>query len=268
MSECIIISITGASSGTYPATWGQRAMWSCIQYLGEKEARFFGIRILPINSTADMAHVARALTTVLKRHDTLRTIYHHDGNKLWQTVEGTGQLSVSCQSVVPGESADDVAKVVASRLASEPVQTSQWPLRAAIIEADARPAFLVVMYGRMALDHGAAAILFAELRLLLDFGEPNRSYRPPADQAAYENSASGQAVNAIAMAYWAQTLARGPVSIFDYPQRQPANPRFITLSLDTRLSQFCGWRGGVITSRSAGLRIGRGSHRFPVRACR
>ena len=35
-----------------------------------------------------------------------------------------------------------------------------------------------------------------------------------------------------------------------------------------RLSQFCGWRDGVITSRSAALRRERGSRRFPARACR
>ncbi len=233
MLDRIIISVKDAPSGVYPATWGQRAMWSCIKYLGDEEPRFFGVRILPVNPAADMAHVAQALGAVLKRHDTLRTIYHHDGDKLWQTVEGAGQLAVSCQSAAPGESAGDVARSIASGLAGEPVAMSGWPLRAAIIQAEGRPVFLVIVYSRIALDHGAAAILFAELRLLLDFGEPDRSYRSPADQSAYENSDSGQAVNAAAMAYWAKTLACGPVSIFDYQERPPATPRFITVSLDS-----------------------------------
>lgn len=36
----------------------------------------------------------------------------------------------------------------------------------------------------------------------------------------------------------------------------------------SRLSQFCGWLDGVITSLPGGLRRGQGFRRFPARACR
>jgi hypothetical protein len=59
-------------------------------------------------------------------------------------------------------------------------------------------------------------------------------------------------------------------SVLGYDVFNPSEviPEFIADMGITRLSQFCGWRAGVITSRPAGLRRGRGSRRFPARACR
>ncbi|WP_204003740.1 condensation domain-containing protein [Micromonospora lutea] len=210
------------------ATWGQRAIWSCIQFMGEHDPYFNAGRVLPVPQRCGLTDVADALGELLRRHETLRTVFEPAGSTLRQTVQGAGELPVAVEplSNAGDASADGAAWARMYELAGLAFRMREWPVRIAVLTEDDRPRFVAMVFSHLAVDHTGADLVMADLAELLAGRRPPLPERQPIDQAEYERSAAGQATSAAALRHWVRVLRSIPASIFDYRTHETGEHRF------------------------------------------
>jgi hypothetical protein len=217
-----------------PATWGQRSMWSCVQWMGEDDPYFNAVRLVDVPPGRRLDDVSAALAAVLCRHEALRTTFRYgpDGD-LEQVVHGEGELTVEIRRATPA-TARQVAEAWAPELVGRAFLRDDWQIRVGVVADGGEPSILVVACGHLAVDNGGFTIVLEDLARALtgaDLGPPPVQ---PATVAAHERSPAGRDVSDRALSHWARGLARAPVSVFDFPAVEPDRPRFRRLSLSSR----------------------------------
>ncbi len=147
-------------------------------------------------------------------------------------MQGHGQAAVAIYQTSAGR-AEDIAQQVATEFSARPFENDQeWPVRFAIVEDGEAPAYVVMVFDRLAFDgHGIAAVEEDLRKACLGNADTSRPHWQPLDEAAYEQSPAGQAQNERALGYWRTTLQESPGSLFDFPAFPVAPLRYCHLQI-------------------------------------
>jgi hypothetical protein len=220
-----VVRVTGARADSAALTWGQRSIWG---WHGNPsgEVRFNNGDCFGLPAGCTLAAIAAAIELTLRRHDGLRTVLRPDAGGWRQEVEGAGEITVAVYETVE-EGCWPYAVGVGTELSALPWDGGEWPVRLAAILVDGAPTFLAVAYNRLVLDAQSVVAVRDELSRTLATGEPGPAPAwGPLDEARFEQSPDGAAVNDRALDYWRRTLLRAPASMFDFPVRQCDGDRF------------------------------------------
>lgn len=224
MTQQIDIRVDGARAARAVATWGQRAIWHCLEFPDADETQFSLSRVVPVPEGCDLATVATAIAALVRRHDALRTTFAVSDGELWQAVSGAGTLPAHVRQTV--SDVDGEARGLAAELAGVPFARDRWPIRVALVCDLLQPRAVAVACSHLAVDRTGIDELVADLAALMAGNTPKTRRRGPLEQSDFEQSAAGQAQDARARRHWAAALSGAPTSIFDYPRRTVGNARF------------------------------------------
>src|SRR2546423_9043470 len=152
---------------------------------------------------------------LIGRHEALRTCYLAGAGEPVQQVIQAGELTTEVCEV----HGDEMAFVAAleTRLCARPFDLrSELPVRAAIVTRDHRPALVVLIVCKMAVNVGSIEVLRRELTTLLAGADPESLGAPatqPLEAAAAELSAVGQRRSAAALRHWRDRLSQAPLRL-------------------------------------------------------
>ena len=227
------LTFQGKRSETAPMTWGQRAIWKAIRWLGD-DAYYFNIRrIAKIPSGLSTAQVEAVLSAFVSRHEVLRTRFHEEGDGPVQEVWAEGALSLTVADAASG-AADDVAAELARELVGLTFRhAEEWPFRCALVLQDGRPAVAVLVFSHLAVDFWGVRELERDLQQLLDGSGPPEPQWQPLDQARFETEGPGAARGAAAAEYWRRTLHTVPPTLFRTVTGEGRPERFVRLGMDS-----------------------------------
>jgi hypothetical protein len=219
------ISVRDCRSGEATLTWGQRSILRIITMLGDDAHTINAGTWAACPPGTDIPAALAMIRRMLVRHESFRTRYVPRGDDRVQVLDGGGAVEVE---VVPldGAELDELAEHVRVRLRRTLFALAdEWPVRfALVVEGDAVRA--VVFVGSHAVCDGWA---LRELRNQLAQPDPAQDGDPgvqPLDQAAFEASPAGIAVDERAMTYWRRQLTRMPQTLFPQPPGPAHDHRF------------------------------------------
>lgn len=227
-----MVIVTDASArGPEIATWGQRALWYCAEWMGEYDYAFNGQWPVELPEGVTLAQVLEALRALTWEHEALRTTFRVDDGVLRQVVNPAGQVAVEVHRAEPGSGDEVIGELVPKLVTRRLDPMSEWPWRAAVVVEDDRPTRLLLVFSHLTLDGRASMILLRRFDELLAGAEPTRPDWQPVDQAGFERSEAGRAISAKAIAHWQRTLRAAPTSLFDFPTVAPQEDRFWKLTM-------------------------------------
>jgi hypothetical protein len=211
ISERVPVRFTGGRARTGPATLGQTNM---VRSVGIDDPAGSNARLIwEVPVGVDVARLAFVVTTLLLRHDSLRTTFPEAGR---QSVAGEGSLEMS---VYEADDAYACADDVAPRLRAirfDPV--TELPVRAAVITSHGVPAGLILILCHTAVDAASQSILRREVTALLAGEElPPPGAMQPVDLGETEQTPAGQRRIASALRYWDDLLSTTPQAMFAVP---------------------------------------------------
>ncbi|WP_182880590.1 condensation domain-containing protein [Microbispora sp. H10949] len=263
------VEFRGARGGQAALTWGQQGIWRSTQWLDDGDPYFNLPWALPVTGAADLDAVLRAVGRLVERHETLRTAYVREGAR-----PGTGTQGSAGAGTEAGAGAGTVQRVrregrltvgvyeaaakpmtAAKALAAELASTgfdyaAELPVRCAVVCLRGRPRALALALSHLALDGWSLNMVAAEWpRLVAGEDLPVPEWQP-LDQAAFERS--DPPPGAQALRHWRSGLAAAPRSMFDFPEREPEEPRFVRYGMDSPAAavaaEALAARHGVTTS--------------------
>ncbi|MFD0427382.1 condensation domain-containing protein [Streptomyces zhihengii] len=174
-----------------PLTWGQRAIWEVVRWLGARAGDLNMVEVCPLTAGTGLPAVTTALTRLLERHESLRTRMRDDGDGPRQDVTPSGAIPLTVRQdtrgTAPGaprqERGDDLHRLV-TELATPAFAPDELPVRAAVLCRDGEPAELVLVVSHLAVDGWSMAIVREELATLLAGAEPRPSHNSPSTAPA------------------------------------------------------------------------------------
>ncbi|MFC7328633.1 condensation domain-containing protein [Marinactinospora rubrisoli] len=230
-------------AGEGPATWAQRQMWRLIQQRMPDSAFYDHSLGCELPGGLTLEDVLSQIARLVERHDSLRTLFRYEDGVLTQRVVGSGLLDVAVLLADGAEEPHSRDLFLAHQaemcgtgfdLAAEP------PFRPLVGLVDGTPRGLGFCVPHVAADLPASRIVIEELRTALTAvaaGEPPPvlpAARRPLDEAAFERSERGRALNEAALRHWRAQLARLPPTMFPGPGVAAADPRFQSGALESR----------------------------------
>ncbi|MEV0974397.1 condensation domain-containing protein [Microtetraspora glauca] len=230
------VEFTGARGGEYPLSWGQQMIWSSTRWLDDGDPYFNLPWALPISApgggAGDLAAVLRAVRRLVERHETLRTAYVETPEGIVQRVNRAGRLTVGVYEAAAKPMS--AARALAADLAATGFDyAAESPIRCAVVLVRGRPRALALALSHLALDGWSLNLLAAEWPRLLAGDDLPEPVRQPLDQAAFEREGGGAARGAQALRHWRAGLAAAPRSMFDFPTREPEEPRFVRYGMES-----------------------------------
>jgi Condensation domain len=227
------VAFRGERAGTAPLTWGQRLMWRAVHLMGPSQSFLNCPWVLPVYGRPGLPAVLDALRAVVERHESLRTTFADTPDGPVQRVAREGELTVQL-----ADAGAERPLAAAERLAGELgkavfAHDQEWPLHAAIVTREGRPAAVAMAFTHLAVDYQALAVLSADWRRLLRGERLPPAPWQPMDQAELEQTAPFQARSARAIRYWRTVLADVPLDVFDHPPGEPEDPRFIEVGMES-----------------------------------
>jgi hypothetical protein len=240
------IPISGGGATTAPLTWGQQAILNSIRWIGDL-SYYYNVQYRRALPDCDLRHVVGALSSLIARHQVLRTRFTHEPPR--QTVHDEGVIPFALHTVPDGEDADEAAAAVLQEMAREVFTEDEWPVRVAVVQQDGAPRHLVLVLNHLAVDGWALSLVTEQLDALLT--DPDAPFEgidwQPVDQVAYEQGDQGAALRSRkSAAHWQNTLRSLPHSMFDYPATSPEPLRFVKSELR---SQAAAVAAGLIADR-------------------
>jgi hypothetical protein len=231
------VRFAGGGAETGPMTWGQRAIWQSIEWLGG-ESQFFNIpRVVPIPDGLSSARVTACLGALVEAHESLRTRFGTGPDCRQQTVLAAGELLVPLVEAAPG-AVDGTAEATAAELAARPFDHDvELPVRFALVVSGGCPVRLAACYAHVAADYSAVALVERDLAVLMAGGTRPRPDWSPLEQARYEYGPTGSSRGSRALDHWRDKLAIAPVPLFG--ARRPTAPegvehqRFVRVRMDS-----------------------------------
>ncbi|MGW0480773.1 condensation domain-containing protein [Nonomuraea sp. NPDC003214] len=209
------IRFSAPDSGTAPLTWGQRAIWEAVERTAPDDHYFNFGRVLKVPGTRTVAEVTVALTALVERHGSLRTLL---ADPVGQRLEATGRIPVE---VTTG----DPDKVMAELAATRFDYHAEWPLRVALVLDGDTVTHVVLVFCHLATDGLGSEVALRDLRTLLLRGRVSGPPAPrPLDLAHWQAGPQGRQVADAAAAHWAGEHARMPDTMFAGPSGDPADP--------------------------------------------
>lgn len=244
-TEDLTVPFEAAAGGTFPMTWGQRAIWKPIKWYGS-ESSYFNMRMtvdLPDGPVGVDAAVS-ALRGLVVGHEALRAHFADGSTGPQQRIAARGSFTVRIV-----HSTADRARADADELAVELARKSfdhdiEWPVRLGVVEADGAARHVVFVVSHIAADAWAFEILVEEFRAAVGVERrptqtPTRSAagvsrsREPSEQALFEQSEEGVRHHHAARDHWRRALEGFPPTMFDFEPAPAEGPRFKTLSMDS-----------------------------------
>lgn len=224
------VRFSGTRSGTGPLTLGQQnvLLWAADQI--ESAAVQWQALNLPPGRTLD--DVTRAISRLIGRHESLRTLFAAGASGEWaQRVATSGELQVEVHEA--GGQIDAAEELLKRRLNAPFALDREWPIRAAVITSGGAPARVLLALTHMAADFASLAIIARDLRRMISsVGQPpGPTVLHPLDQARLEMSPLAKQRAEAALRYWETTLRGTPQCMLAVPGHQPAagGPRIATL---------------------------------------
>ncbi|MBO4270189.1 condensation domain-containing protein [Microbispora triticiradicis] len=255
------VEFRGARGGQAALTWGQQGIWRSTQWLDDGDPYFNLPWTLPVTGAAGLDAVLRAVGRLVERHETLRTAYVREGarpgtgtragtgEETVQRVRREGRLTVGVYEAAAKPMT--AAKALAAELAATGFDyAAELPVRCAVVCLRGRPRALALALSHLALDGWSLNMVAAEWpRLVAGEDLPAPEWQP-LDQAALERS--DPPPGAQALRHWRSGLAAAPRSMFDFPEREPEEPRFVRYGMDSPAAavaaEALAARHGVTTS--------------------
>ncbi|WP_164712760.1 non-ribosomal peptide synthetase [Streptomyces sp. KPB2] len=196
-----------------PAGHAQRRMW-LVHKLAPGPA--FTVPILyRIAGPLDVPALTDALTTLLERHEILRTTYHEADGELRQRVEPVPSDVLSRHSVtgLADHLRDDAAQRLVHAEAARPFDLARGPVfRAALVRTDSERWLLLLTIHHIACDQWSMGVFVRELAAVYEANTSQTPVRLPAPGRTYAEYAREQAARErdggfqAGLAYWRETL--------------------------------------------------------------
>jgi condensation domain-containing protein len=247
------VKFVGERGGDGPLTWGQINTLRWSSDTGQYYRMIEWVFELPREATLD--DIAAALSTVMARHESLRTTYPAGDSGPIQRVAQSGELAVEVYDI-EGEPRQDstVATELVRRLrAAEFDLSAQLPLRVAVARSGGTPRTVVVVYSHVAVDFASMAVVGAQFTALVGNPISAEGYPPahqPLDQAAAERSEAGRRRAQAAARYWEGQLRRKPQCLYAVP------PDDLDHGADEPLSGWLWSRAAALALSPVEARIG------------
>jgi len=264
------LSFTGGDAGRHRLSWGQKWIWRSV-VLNHPRHQFLNLRIItPIPAGLSTATVLKGISTLLGRHQALRTRFGVDGMGIpFQVVAGKGEISVAIHETPEDDDFDRRAEEILAGLADTPFAMSELAVRAAITTVHGQPVHALLAMFHATCDGVGAQRIVADLQTLMSGdAAPLRQQKivHPADRVAYEKSADGLAQSRRSVAFWEREVAKfNPVP--PEPERASSNgfpfpeisirSRALTQSLEILAAHFNVGLPAVLVALSARLLCAR-----------
>lgn len=218
-----------SGNGPAPLSFGQERMWF-IDQLQSGSPAYNVPAILPLPEPLDVPLLKRCLTEIVRRHEVLRTTFHHNGNEVVQKVDAAPDVAFEILSV---EDAPDQAGALTRLCGDEfrrPFDLARGPLlRAVLIRLGAveppQNRLLLTMH-HIVSDAWSMQLLLAELRALYAAYAAGLASPLPdlaiqyADFAEWQREwLRGQARDQL-LSYWKRHLAGAP-ALLNLPTDRP-----------------------------------------------
>lgn len=243
------VLVSASRGGTAPMTWGQRAIWKSIRWLGDEAAYFNLSQVHDVPPGHSVEALRQVIGRLVAAHDSLRTTWVDYESNPSQTIASDVTLLVSVEqiekvreagepeSLAPGATTRAAAEDVAERLRALPFSPTDIPVRfALIVESESREALhLAIVVNHQVVDGLGFANLRQHLQALLTYpdAEGVAPAWQPQDQAAFEASPEGQRRNLVSSNYWEARLRSIPASMFDYEPMEPEHHRFWRVGMNS-----------------------------------
>ncbi|HEV2150668.1 MAG TPA: amino acid adenylation domain-containing protein, partial [Longimicrobiaceae bacterium] len=201
-----------------PLSFAQQRLWLIHQLDPASPAYNIGYPLL-VRGRLDVGALRRALSGVVRRHETLRTRFAEEGGTPVQVVGRAERAAVGVVDLreLPRAAAGDVLRRLAREDALRPFDLARGPLlRATLVRTDAEEWGLLVSMHHIVSDGWSTGVMVRELSELYDACTGGREPRLPvlpvqyADYAAWQRAwLSGDTLEA-QLAYWRKALAGAP----------------------------------------------------------
>ena len=202
-------------------SFAQQRLWFLDQL--EPGSPFYNIsRAVRMQGPLDVASLGKALTEIVKRHESLRTTFGSETGTPFQRIIECEALPLTSQdlSICPEIEREDRVKLSAAEEIKQPFDLTRGPLlRACLLKLGVEDHVLVLTMHHIAADGWSIAVLFRELTALYDTFA-NGAVRPLpalpiqyADYAAWQRAwLQGDALEQL-VSYWKTELAGAPMTL-------------------------------------------------------
>jgi amino acid adenylation domain-containing protein len=215
-------------SGACPLSHSQQLMWLLNQLVAEPSVYHVPI-FLRLRGDLNIAALEHALSTIVERHEVLRTTVSVTDGTPVQTVRDPRPVEIPvCE--VPGTTAEDREAAIEPMCIAEARRpfdlSTDSPIRASLLRAGPGDHILLALANHLAFDGWSRKIFLRELSVLYAaYCEQKPNPLPPlavqyADFAAWQHSSPQKQVIGRQIDYWKRRLAGAP-QVLDLPSDRP-----------------------------------------------
>jgi amino acid adenylation domain-containing protein len=216
----------------FPLSFAQERLWFMDQW--DPQSSLYTIFLaLRLTGHLQVAALAQSITTLVQRHETLRTTFHASAGQAVQVIAPAlpGHLPLLDLAALPPEEGAEVAHALARSAARQPFDLSRGPLlRTWLLRLDSREHVLLLTLHHIVADGWSMGILLAELAALYRaacVGQPSPLPALPiqyADYALWQRQWLQGAQRERQVAYWKGQLAGAPTTL-ELPTDRPRSAR-------------------------------------------
>lgn len=220
----------GPESGPMPLSFGQERIW-LFESLIPGTATYHSVATLRIHGAVDVQALAFAVTSVVARHESLRTLYGEDAGRPWQRVlpEAAVMLQILDLREVDADRQAQALQTQLREVASKPFDLRREPLlRATLATLAPEQHALQLVVHHIAADGWSLGVILDDLAAAYADGTGGtRAAEPPrvpyvAFARAQRERLSGDHLDGL-LSFWRNRLARAP-AVLQLPIR-PSPPK-------------------------------------------
>jgi Condensation domain len=225
----ITVSFTGTRACRAPLTWGQNGMW--LKFQRDPDCDLNGSYVLTVQDEGvSVAAAADAISSIVARHEALRTRLQCSEGRVWQIVDKSGVLRVAITEAHEATLMTSVVTVARRQREAKFDLCEEFHMRTGFVMTGGDVRFIILTFSHFAADGAAAQILMSELQLALSGREmPGEIVMQPSDLAwMQERTPECRVQTERSARYWSAQYRRIPPTMFplvglaENPRRQQA----------------------------------------------
>ena len=236
-----IVPVAAGTRDRLPLSFAQQRLWFLTQL--QPESPFYNVPLaFHLSGPLDETALARALETIVARHESLRTVFDEVDDEPVQRILPTQPLSLNSIDLTnsSGDSTEEARKLLRAE-AERHFDFKQGPLfRTTLIRVNETEHILLLCAHHIVSDGWSAAILLRELGVLYSHGQP--ASLPDlkiqyADYAVWQRNWLDEERMATHASFWKRHLAGAPL-VLELPldKPRPALQTFAGADVSLRLS--------------------------------